>query len=123
MKITVLIFLLFVLASCQKETKEKPYFPCVPAAFSANGEFTIELPDLQPANVKEVKLDIRTAVDDTFKITILGRDKCLYLKMNYNEVLRQNLMTWIVKGDDCLNTLHGKVNEQVTGYVNIIYYK
>jgi hypothetical protein len=124
MKAPALLFLLIVIvSSCQKEQEEKVYYPCVPAAFSVKGNFTIELPDMQASNVKEVRLDIRNAVDDTFMITFLGRDKCLYLKMNYDEAMQQNLMTWIVKGDDCLNTLRGSVNEQVEGYINIVYYK
>jgi hypothetical protein len=109
--------------SCQKEETEKPYYPCVPAQFSVQGDFSIDLPDLQPTNVKEVRLDIRSAVNDTFKITILGRDKCLYLRMNYDQAIQTNLMTWIVKGDECLNTIRGSVNEKIDGYINIIYYK
>jgi hypothetical protein len=122
MKATALLFLLFVVVSCQKESTEPKYFPDVPAAFKVKGNFTIDLPDMESTNVKEVRLDIRNAVDDTFKITIYGRDKCLYLKMNYNEAIQQDLMTWIVKGDNCLNTLQGSVNEQVEGYINVIYY-
>jgi hypothetical protein len=109
--------------SCQKKETETPYYPCVPAQFSVKGNFTIDLADLKPTNVKEVRLDIRTAVNDTFKITILRRDKCLYLKLNYDEAVQTNLMTWIVKGDDCLNTIHGNVNQPIQGYINIIYYK
>jgi len=118
-----LIILTVFMISCQKEETEKTYYPCVPAQFSVKGNFSIDLPDLKPTNVKEVRLDIRTAVNDTFKITILGRDKCLYLTMNYDQAIQTNLMTWIVKGDDCLNTIRGSVNEQIDGYKNIIYYK
>ena len=123
MKATAFLFLLFVITSCQKESKELQYFPCDPSAFNVKGNFIIDLPDMESANVKEVSLDIRTVVNDTFKITIFGRDKCLYLTMNYNKAIQQNLMTWIVKGDDCLNTIHGNVNEQVNGYINVVYYK
>jgi hypothetical protein len=122
MKTTALLLLLLVMGSCQKEKENQPYYPCVPAAFKINGIFTIDLPDMQSANVKEVRLDIRTAIDDTFKITFFGRDKCLYIKMNFDEAMQQNLMTWIVKGDDCLNTLYGNVNEKVSGFINIVYY-
>lgn len=123
MKVKALLFVLLVMTSCQKEPKEIQYFPCDPAAFNIKGNFTIDLPDMEPANVKEVRLDIRSAVDDTFNITFYGREKCLYLKMDYTDATQQNLMTWIVKGDDCLNALHGRVNEQVEGYINIVYYK
>ena len=109
--------------ACQKEETEKPYYPCVPSKFSVKGNFSIDLPDMKTTNVKEVRLDIRTIVNDTFRITILGRDKCLYLKMNYDQAIQTNLMTWIVKGDDCLNTIQGIVNEQMEGTINIIYYK
>jgi hypothetical protein len=123
MKISALLFLLLMIVSCKKESKDAQYYPCVPATFKIKGDFTVDLPDMESTNVKDVRLDIRTAVDDTFKITIFGRDKCLYLKMNYTEAVEQNLMTWLVKGDDCLNTLRGNVNEEVHGYINIVYYK
>jgi hypothetical protein len=112
-----------MMIACQKEETEKVYYPCVPAQFSVEGNFSIDLPDMQPSNVREVRLDIRTPVNDTFKITILGRDKCLYLTMDYDQAMQTNLMTWIVKGDDCLNTIRGKVNQPIEGYINIIYYK
>jgi hypothetical protein len=112
-----------MMIACQKEESKKPYYPCVPAQFSVKGKFSIDLPDMKPTNVKEVRLDIRSVVNDTFKITILGRDKCLYLTMNYDQAMQTDLMTWIVRGNDCLNTIQGNVNEQIEGYVNIIYYK
>lgn len=108
--------------SCQKEESKQPLYPCVPAQFKVNGNFSIDLPDMKPTNVKEVRLDIRTVVNDTFKITILGRDQCLYLTMDYSQAMQTNLMTWIIRGDDCLNTIHGKVNEPIEGFINIIYY-
>lgn len=125
MKFLALFFVLFALtlASCQKESNELKAFPTVPTAFCVKGDFSIDLPNIEPADVREVSLDIRTAVDDTFKITIYGRDNYLYLTMNYNEAIRQNLMTWIVSGNDCLNMVRGTVNEKIEGYVNVIYDK
>ena len=116
----LLIILTVFLISCEKEETKATYFPVVPAQFSVKGDFSIDLPDMEPTNVKEVRLDIRTAVNDTFKITIYGRDKYLYLTMNYDQASRTDLMTWIVSADKHLNTLQGHVNEQIEGYVNII---
>jgi hypothetical protein len=122
MKYFLIILTVFII-SCQKEETKAPYFPVVPAKFSVKGDFSIDLPDMKSTNVKEVRLDIRNVVNDTFKITILGRDKFLYLTLNYDQAIQTDLMTWIVKGNDCLNTINGHVNEPIEGYVNIIYYK
>jgi hypothetical protein len=122
MKTTALILLVLVMVSCKKEPGRLTYYPCAPAAFKAKGDFTVNLPDLQSTNVKEVRLDIRTAVDDTFKIVIYGRDKYLSLRLNYLEATQKNLMNWLVKSDNSLNTLRGTVNEEVEGYINVVYY-
>ena len=122
MKTTALVLIVLMMMSCQKEPQKVTYYPCDPAAFKAKGDFTINLPDLQSTNVKEVRLDIRNAVDDTFKIVIYGRDNYLSLRLNYTEASEKNLMNWLVKSNDCLNTLHGTVNEEVEGYINVVYY-
>ena len=123
MKYLLIVLTVFMMIACQKEESKTPYYPVVPAGFSVTGDFSIDLPDMKPTNVKEVRLDIRTMVNDTFRITIYGREKYLSLTMNYDQASRTDLMTWIVSAENHLNTIQGHVNEPIEGYINIVYYK
>lgn len=116
--------LLLIIPSCQdKDDRQLFCYPCVPVPFCINGVFSIDLPNMKPTNVKEVRLDIRTPVSDNFRILIKGKEPCLYLVMDYKEAIRTDLMPWIVSDSDCLNVLEGCVNEKMEGFINIIYWK
>ena len=121
-KLIPLVFLLLILVGCKKE-EQKMYYPCVPVAFTFHkGNFELDLPDMKAQNVKEVRWDFRSQVSDTFRIKVIGRDGYCYLEMSEYQATLQNMMVWIVPGDDCLNMVHGTVTEDCSGYLNIVYW-
>jgi hypothetical protein len=70
-------------------------------------------------------MDIRTGVTSDFKILIFTRDWAIFpanaYQFDYNDLQKQNLLTYLQATDSCLNTLQGITNSHITGYINVEY--